>query len=150
MIPHLEKLGLKRWQSIAVLILLALMTFGPFLPDPAGHFVSRQWVHLGWAAAVWLMTLAGFEWVQRTGYLPDFRGWTALILPAACAWVVVALREMADLVAIIRGTLHDPWSKSIGDIAFWAGAIALWVWVTYRLAPRLAQTIEEIERGRHS
>ena len=124
--------------------------FGPDPPDEVQlerersrdpvYIAKRQVIHIFTAPGAFLAAFFAFWFLERkVHWWPQFRGYSAFVVPALAALLVIFLREPAD---VARGG----WAgKSYIDLACWLAGIGfLGAFALYRITPRLHEIREQI------
>ena len=105
-----------------------------------GHILERFVIHFFSSAGVYLIALWGFWLLERkVSWWPKPRGWWELILPALLSFLFISFREVFDVAG------GGPVAKSVSDWISWSAGLGAALWALYRLTPRLAGILEEIE-----
>ena len=108
------------------------------------HIIERFVIHLFSGASVVLMALWGF-WIleRKIRWFPEMRGWMFYIFPSLIAFVFISFREIFDVAA------GGPLVKSITDWLSWVMGMGGAVFTLYRLTPKFADVLKQIEERRN-
>ena len=112
-------------------------------PVTFSHAAERFVIHFFSSAGVWLIALWGFWLLERkVRWWPAPGGWWELILPALLSFVGISFREVFDVAG------GQPVAKAVSDWLSWVLGLGAAAWAFYRLIPRGAEILREMQQQR--